>query len=89
MDVDAPFFGVKPVCLQCTLLAERLDLIDDFIASVVSGVGEALGVFVGEGRAEAVHDGLGGEVFGGDEFEGGVLTELFLLDEVMEDWVVF
>mmetsp|Transcript_12950 Transcript_12950/g.27501 ORF Transcript_12950/g.27501 Transcript_12950/m.27501 type:complete len:464 (+) Transcript_12950:200-1591(+) len=55
LDVDAPFLGIQAVCLEGTLLAELLDLIHDFITSVVSGVGKALGVFVGEGRSEAIH----------------------------------
>jgi hypothetical protein len=63
-------------------------LIDDFVPSVVTSVGESLGVFVGESRTETVHNGPGGEVLRGDEFQGGVLAELFLFDEVMEDWVV-
>lgn len=69
-------------------MTECLDLVDNLISSIVTSVGKALGVLVGQGRAEAVHDGLGGEVFGGDELEGCVLAELFLFDKVMEDWVV-
>lgn len=89
LHIDAPFLGIQSVSLQGTLLAKCLDLVDNLIASVVTCVGETLGVFVGEGRAEAVHDGPGGKVFGSDELKGGVLAELFLFDEVMEDWIVF
>jgi hypothetical protein len=89
LDIDAPFLRIQAVSLQGALLAECLDLIDNLISSIVTSVGEALGVFVGEGRAKTVHDCPGGEVLGRDEFEGGVLTELLLFDEVIEDWVVF
>ncbi len=89
LDVDAPLVGGEAVGLDGALLAEDLDLVDYLVSSVVAGVWETLGVFVGEGGAEALHDGAGGEVLRGDEFEGFPLAVFLLFDEVVEFRVVF
>ncbi len=47
--------------------------VDDLAAAVVAGGGVALGVLVGEGRAEGFQHGGRGEVLGGDELEAGGL----------------
>lgn len=83
LDVHAPLFRIQTVRLEGAFLAELLDLIDDFVSAVVTGVGKALGVFVREGGTEAFHHRLRGEVFGRDKFEAGVLAELFLFDEIV------
>ena len=83
LDVDAPLLGVEAVGLEGTGLTERLDLVDDLVAAVVAGARQTLGVLVGEGGPEALHDGAGGEVLGRDELEAGPLAALLLLDEVV------
>mmetsp|Transcript_4382 Transcript_4382/g.8350 ORF Transcript_4382/g.8350 Transcript_4382/m.8350 type:complete len:292 (-) Transcript_4382:146-1021(-) len=89
LHVDTPLLGVQSVSLQSALLAEDFDLVDDFVSSVVTGMGEAFGVFVGESGSETVHHSSGGKVFRGDELERSVLAELFLLDEVEQFRIMF
>jgi len=55
LHVDAPLVGVQAVRGERALLAEGLDLVDDLITAIVALAGEALGVLVGQGRAESVH----------------------------------
>ena len=88
LDIDAPLLGVEAVRLEGALLAKGLDLIDDLVTAVVTSAGKALGVFVGQSRAEALHDGTGGEVLRGDELKAGPLTVLLLLDEVVHFGIV-
>ena len=48
---------------------DALGDVDDLAAAVVAGAGVALGVLVGEGRAERGQHGGRGEVLGGDQLE--------------------
>ena len=48
------------VCVSCYL-------VDVLVATIVASAGEALGVLVGEARAEGLHHGRRGEVLGGDQ----------------------
>mmetsp|Transcript_35060 Transcript_35060/g.74781 ORF Transcript_35060/g.74781 Transcript_35060/m.74781 type:complete len:299 (-) Transcript_35060:161-1057(-) len=89
LDVNPPLLRIQSIRLEGALLAELLDLVNDFVSTIVPGVGEALGVFVRQRRAEAFHDRAGGEVLGRDELERRVLAKLLLLDEVMEFGVMF
>ncbi|EJK64467.1 hypothetical protein THAOC_14793 [Thalassiosira oceanica] len=83
LDVHPPLLRIETVRLERPRLAELLDLVDDLVPAVVPRVGQALGVLIGEGRPEALHDRPGREVLGRDELEGGVLSQLLLLDEVV------
>ena len=53
-------------------------LVDDLVAAIVASTRLALGVFVGERGAQALHDGPGGEVLRGDELNAPRLTALLL-----------
>mmetsp|Transcript_22108 Transcript_22108/g.63389 ORF Transcript_22108/g.63389 Transcript_22108/m.63389 type:complete len:484 (+) Transcript_22108:1945-3396(+) len=88
LHIDAPLLRVEAVRLEGARLAQGLDLIDDVIAAVVPSAGKALGVFVGQGRAEALHDGTGREVLRSDQLEAGPLAVLLLLDEVVHLGIV-
>mmetsp|Transcript_28530 Transcript_28530/g.83979 ORF Transcript_28530/g.83979 Transcript_28530/m.83979 type:complete len:391 (-) Transcript_28530:12-1184(-) len=83
LDVHAPLFRVESVGLEGSFLTERLNLIDHLVSSVVSSVGETLGVLVGQGRSEALHDCPGRKVLGRNELESRPLTVLLLLDQVI------
>ena len=48
-------------------LAQKLDLVNVLIASVVASTWIALRVFVRHRSAEGIEDGAGGDVLGGDE----------------------
>jgi hypothetical protein len=80
LDVYTPLLGVKAKGLESTGLAEKLNLVDVLVSTIVSGAGVALGVLVGHGRAESIEDGAGGDVLGGDQKNGLLLTlDLLLL----------
>lgn len=84
LDVNTPLVGIETKCSEGAGSAQTLDLVDDMVAAVVAGAGEALGVLVGEDGAEGVQDGLGGEVLRGDELETAPLAVLLGLDETVE-----
>ena len=62
LHVDAPFLGVQMERFECSLLAQALVLVDELVSAVISCARVALGVLVGETRAEAVADCLRAEV---------------------------
>lgn len=84
LDVDAPAGGVEAVGLEGAGAAEVLDLVDVLVAAVVAVARHALGVLVGEGGAEGLDDGEGGEVLGGDQLDPPALPPLLLLDQVVD-----
>jgi len=88
LHVHAPLLGIETVGLEGARLTEFLNLIDDFISSVVSGVGETLRIFIGEGRSKAFHDSTGCEVLGSDELKRLPLAILLLLNEVEHDGIM-
>src|SRR5260370_33147060 len=62
---------------------ERLDLVDHLArAAVIAPARIALGIFVGEQRAEGLEDGGAGEVLGSDELERLRLPLVLLSDQV-------
>lgn len=79
LDVDTPLLCVETECLKSTLLAEQLNGINVFVATVVAGTRVTLGVFVGHGRTKGIEDSAGGYVLRGDEEDGLALTLDFLL----------
>ena len=88
LDVDAPLFGVQSVGLEGTILAHGLDLINDLISSVVTGAGKTLRVLVRQCRSKTFHDGLGGEVLRGNQFQRTPLAILFLFDQIVQFGIV-
>lgn len=70
LDIDTPLGGVDVEGLEGTLLAEKLDLVNVLVATVVTGARETLGVLVGHGRPKSIEDGAGGDVLGGDQDDG-------------------
>lgn len=80
LDVDTPLLRVEVEGLEGTTLAEKLDLIDVLVATIVTSTGVTLRVLVGHGRTKGVEDGTGGDVLGGDEDDGLALAlDLILL----------
>src|SRR5262245_29800594 len=59
---------------------QALDHVGEFTAAVVAFARIAFGVFVGEDRAGGFQDGLGDEVFRGDQLEAFVLAAGFVLN---------
>jgi len=51
LDVDTPLLGVEVEGGESTLLAEKLNLVNVLVASVVAGTGITLGVLVRHGEA--------------------------------------
>lgn len=84
LDIDTPFGRVEVESLDSARSAEVLDLINEFVSTVVTVTRHALGVFVGEGTAEGFDDGEGSEVLGSDELDAAALATLLFLDEVMD-----
>jgi hypothetical protein len=84
LHIDAPLFWVESVSLKGTLLAKNLNLVNDFITSVVTSSWQTFGVLVGKSRTEALHDSLGGEILRRNQLKGTPLTRLFLLNEVVK-----
>ena len=64
LDVDTPLLGIQVKGFKGTLLTKQLDLINVLVAAIVPGTGIALGILVGQDRAQGVEDCAGGEVFG-------------------------
>ncbi|VEU40698.1 unnamed protein product [Pseudo-nitzschia multistriata] len=46
LDIDAPLLGVQSIGCERTLLAKNLDLVNNLVTSVVSGVGETFRILV-------------------------------------------
>jgi hypothetical protein len=70
LNVDTPLGRVEVEGLESTLLAEKLNLVNVLVATVVPGTRKTLGVLVGHGRPEGVENGPGGDVLRGDEDDG-------------------
>lgn len=61
--IDTPFVCIQAVSLEGTSSAEVLDLVDEFVATIVAIARETFRVLVGESGAKGFDDSLGGEVF--------------------------
>jgi hypothetical protein len=83
LDIDAPHCGIESKCLKGPLLAQRLDLVDVFHASIVSLAWVAFRVFVSQARPDRLHTCLGGEVFRSYKLQSLVLSPLFHLDQLI------
>lgn len=70
LDVDTPLGRVEVEGLESTLLAEKLNLVNVLVATIVPGTRETLGVLVGHGRPKGIENGAGGDVLGGDQDDG-------------------
>lgn len=70
LDIDAPLGGVKVECLQSTLAAKGLEFINILVTTVVTGVGETLGILVGQDRAIGLHGGLTSQVLSNGKSAG-------------------
>ena len=85
LNIDTPLLRVDVEGLEGSCLAKELNLIDVLVATIVSGTGIALGVLVGHGRAKGIEDGTGGNILGGDEEDGLLLTlDLFFLSHASD-----
>lgn len=89
LDIDTPLGVVESEGSERTRTAQVLSLVDELVPAVVARPREALGVLVGHARSEALHDGLRGEVLGGDEFDAIHLTLLLLQKQVVHLRVPF
>lgn len=81
LDVDTPLVISDVEGLEGTLLAEKLDLVNVLVATVVAGTGKTLGVLVGHGGAKSIEDGTGGDVLRGNENNGLALTLNLILHD--------
>jgi hypothetical protein len=81
LDVDTPLLRVEVEGLKGTTLAEKLDLVDVLVATIVTSTGVTLRVLVGHGGTKSIKDGTGGDVLGGDEDDGLALA----LDLILHD----
>ena len=63
-----------------SLDGEGLELVDDFAAAVVTLARITFGIFIGEDRAHGQDDGLGNDVFRGDQFDVATLSLILLED---------
>ena len=84
LHIDAPGGRVQPVELEGARLRQPLQLIDELVAAVVAGTGQALAVLVVEAGAQALQHGQRGEVFAGDHLQAGSLAILFLADQIVD-----
>lgn len=84
LDIDTPLGGIETVGLEGAGAAEVFDLVNEFVATVVTVSGHAFGVFVGQGAAEGLDNGEGGEVFRRYELDAAALAAFLLLNEVMD-----
>jgi hypothetical protein len=64
----------------CPIDRERLDLVDEFAAAVITAARIALGVLVGKHRTDGLEHGVRSEVLRGDHLERVPLAVLFALD---------
>lgn len=87
LHVDRPFVLVQTVGLQGALLGEQLDLVDEFVTSVVAGHWVALEVLVRQTRALHLQGVAGGEILRCDKFDASVLTLLLLQEQISDFWV--
>ena len=65
-----------------TVDRERLDIVDDSVATVVTLAGISLGVLVGEDRTDGAHDSGRCEVLAGDQLQPRDLAFCLGIDEV-------
>jgi hypothetical protein len=70
LDVDTPLGTINVEGLEGTHLAEKLDLVDVLVATIVASAGVALRVFVGHGGSKGIEDGTRRDIFGGNENDG-------------------
>ena len=69
--------------------SERFELIVEDAPAVVACARVPLGVFVGQACAHGVHDGSGGVVFAGDEFDCSRLAMSLFHDDFGDGSVAF
>ena len=80
MGLHVGILGVEE--LLETIDGQLLDLVNDFAAAVIPGVGITFGVFVGADAAKCLEHLFADEVFRSDEFDAFGLTLLFLSQQV-------
>lgn len=94
LDVDTPFLGAKVECLECTLLAEALCLVDELVSAIVSlawvpfrvfvcsygklGLGPSCVTHTLHNTAKRIENSLRCEVLGRDEINEVLLALLLL-----------
>ena len=67
LNIDTPLVAVNVESLKSTLLAEKLDLVNVLVATIVTHTGITFGVFVGHGRAQSVVDSTRSNVLRSNE----------------------
>jgi hypothetical protein len=55
LDVDTPDIRVEIESLECTLLAEDLEFIDELVSAIIASMGLTLGVLVREEGTVCLH----------------------------------
>jgi hypothetical protein len=80
LNVDTPLVCVEVEGLESTLLAGKLDLVDELVATVVPGTWITLRVLVGHWGSKGIEDGTGGDILRGNQQDGLALSlDLLLL----------
>lgn len=74
LDINTPLCRVKVEGLKSTLLAESLDRVDVFVATVVTSTRVSLGVLVGHGGAQSIIDSARSDILRGDQEDGFALA---------------
>jgi hypothetical protein len=62
LDVDTPLCRVQVERLESTFSAENFELVDILVTTVVTSIGETLGVLVGQDRTICLHGSPAGQV---------------------------
>ena len=62
LNVNTPLCRVQVERLESTFSAENFELVDVLVTTVVTGIGETLGVLVGQDRAICLHGSPAGQV---------------------------
>mmetsp|Transcript_10413 Transcript_10413/g.25551 ORF Transcript_10413/g.25551 Transcript_10413/m.25551 type:complete len:205 (+) Transcript_10413:1265-1879(+) len=81
LDVDAPLVILEAVRRQRAGLAQRLDLVDELVSTVVALAWQTFGVFVGQATPVDLHHGARSEVLGRDELQAGALAGALLHED--------
>jgi hypothetical protein len=84
LHIHPPLLLIQTKTLQSPFLTQTLHLIDIFIPSVIPRTGIPLRILIAKNGTQRFQDGLGSEVFGRNENQGGALSGLFGFDEVEE-----
>merc|ERR1719272_2806884 len=79
--IHSPLLWIELVCLECTLLTEKLRLVNELVATIVARTGIALRILVLHNRAQSIQDTLRCKVFRSDEVDATALPVRLARDD--------